>query len=172
MHYIISSKINNLIWNILTSRNTYQWRREGGGRRNVPPTPEIWKIVVEKLLLKNWCYVPEVYTFWAKPEIQEIFSKKLWKKSIFHRDFDQQSQNFLEIFKNSLHFWSKPAKFCMHLASIYLSNRNHSSDLDDLAISINSSRFSPKNVKNFHTVFNSPLSTLFLSFFINFSIRY
>ena len=42
----------------------------GGERGNVPP-PEIGKIVVE-----IWCYLPEVYTFGAEAEIQEIFSKK------------------------------------------------------------------------------------------------
>ena len=36
------------------------------------PPPEIGKIVVE-----IWCYLPEVYTFGAESEIQQIFSKKL-----------------------------------------------------------------------------------------------
>ena len=57
--------------------------REGGAPER--PPPEIGKIVAE-----IWCYLPEVYNFRAESEIQEIFSKKLWKKSIFHRDFDQK----------------------------------------------------------------------------------
>ena len=47
-----------------------QWRTQGGGREDRPP--EIGKIVVE-----IWCYLPEVYTFGAESEIQEIFIKKL-----------------------------------------------------------------------------------------------
>ena len=43
----------------------------GGGSAGTPP-PEIGKIVVE-----IWCYLPEVYTFGAESEIQEIFSKIL-----------------------------------------------------------------------------------------------
>ena len=52
-----------------------QWKPVASGRgerRNVPSHPEIGKIVVE-----IWCYLPEVYTFGAESEIQEIFSKKL-----------------------------------------------------------------------------------------------
>ena len=50
-----------------------QWRREGGGGTpERSPPPETGKIVVE-----IWCYLPEVYTFGAESEIQEIFSKKL-----------------------------------------------------------------------------------------------
>ena len=44
----------------------------GGGNAGTFPPPEIGKIVVE-----IWCYLPEVYTFGAESEIQEIFSKKL-----------------------------------------------------------------------------------------------
>ena len=44
----------------------------GGGTPERPPPPETGKIVVE-----IWCYLPEVYTFGAESEIQEIFSKKL-----------------------------------------------------------------------------------------------
>ena len=44
----------------------------GGGDAGTPPPPEIGTIVVE-----IWCYLPEVYTFGAESEIQEIFSKKL-----------------------------------------------------------------------------------------------
>ena len=44
----------------------------GGGNDGTSPPPEIGKIVVE-----IWCYLPEVYTFGAVSEIQEIFSKKL-----------------------------------------------------------------------------------------------
>ena len=43
-----------------------------GGDAGTFPPPETGKIVVE-----IWCYLPEVYTFGAKSEIQEIFSKKL-----------------------------------------------------------------------------------------------
>ena len=43
----------------------------GGGNAGTFP-PETGKIVVE-----IWGYLPEVYTFGAESEIQEIFSKKL-----------------------------------------------------------------------------------------------
>ena len=43
----------------------------GGGTPERSPS-ETGKIVVE-----IWCYLPEVYTFGAESEIQEIFSKKL-----------------------------------------------------------------------------------------------
>ncbi|KAF0155326.1 MAG: hypothetical protein FD188_3151 [Ignavibacteria bacterium] len=66
---------------------TVQWRTKGGGGRT--PPPEIGKIVVE-----IWCYLPEVYIFGAQSEIQEKCSKKLWKKLIFHRDFDQKISKF------------------------------------------------------------------------------
>ena len=46
--------------------------RRGGGGGGLPP--EIGKIVVE-----IWCYLPEVYTFGAESEIQEIFSKNCEK---------------------------------------------------------------------------------------------
>ena len=43
-----------------------------GGTQERPPPLEIGNIVVE-----IWCYLPEIYTFGAESEIQEIFSKKL-----------------------------------------------------------------------------------------------
>ena len=103
-----------------------QRRREGEGeRRNVPPPPEIGKIVVE-----IWFYLPEVYTFGAESEIQEIFSKKLWKKSIFHWDFNQKISKFSWKF-------SKISWFLVQTRNVLqawcLVNRNHSSDLDDIA---------------------------------------
>ena len=39
-----------------------------GGTSEPPPPPEIGQIVV-----KIWCYLPEVYTFEAESEIEEIF---------------------------------------------------------------------------------------------------
>ena len=45
--------------------------REGGTPER-PPPPEIGKIVVV-----IWCYLPEVYSFGAESESQEVFSKKL-----------------------------------------------------------------------------------------------
>ena len=65
-----------------------QWRTQGGGGGRTPP-PEIGNIVVE-----IWCYLPEVYTFGAESEIQEIFSRNCEKKSIFHIDFDQKISKF------------------------------------------------------------------------------
>ena len=44
----------------------------GGNAGTFPPPLEIGNIVVE-----IWCYLPEVYTFGAESEIQEIFSKQL-----------------------------------------------------------------------------------------------
>ena len=72
-NFILVKKVGQVC---LTLKNLYffchQWRREGGERQNVPPPPETGKIVVE-----IWYYLPEVYTFGAESEIQEIFSKKL-----------------------------------------------------------------------------------------------
>ena len=77
-------KLVNVFWILkclhISFRYTQiQHRREGGRveRRNVPP-PEIGKIVLE-----IWCYLPEIYTFGAEPEIQEIYSKKIVKKVNF-----------------------------------------------------------------------------------------
>ena len=47
----------------------------GGGGKS--PSAEIGKIVVE-----IWSYLPEVYTFGAESEIQEIFNKN-YEKSQF-----------------------------------------------------------------------------------------
>ena len=52
-----------------------QWLTQGGYGGRTPP-PEIGKIFVE-----IWCYLPEVYTFGAESEIQEIFSKNCEKSS-------------------------------------------------------------------------------------------
>ena len=60
----------------------------GRGDSGTSPPPEIGKIVVEIR-----CYLPEVYSFGAEPEMQAIFSKNV-KKSIFHRDFDQKMSKF------------------------------------------------------------------------------
>ena len=81
----------------------------GGERRNVP-------LEIGKIVLENWWYIPEVYTFGEELEIQEIFGKKLWKFSILHRDFDQKPLNFHENATGFLHFWSKCAKHCMPVA--------------------------------------------------------
>ena len=86
-----------------------QWRTQGGRGGGLPP--EIGKIVVE-----IWCYLPEVYTFGAESEIQEIFSKNCEKSQFPIEIFIKKSQNFLENFQNSLHFWSKRARFCRPLA--------------------------------------------------------
>ena len=60
----------------------------GGGTPERPPPPKSGKIVVE-----IWCYLPEDILLSESSKkskkYPEIFSKKLWKKSIFHRDFDQ-----------------------------------------------------------------------------------
>ena len=53
------------LWPIGVDGVPWQWRREGGTPER--PPPEIGKIVVE-----IWCYLPEVYTFGAESEIQEI----------------------------------------------------------------------------------------------------
>ena len=62
---------------------------EGGTGGTLPPKPK--KIVVE-----IWGYLPEVIVSEQRAEIIEKYREKLWKKSIFHRDFDQKSQNFLK----------------------------------------------------------------------------
>ena len=67
-------KVRNKKFQILVASGV----RRGGA-------PEIGKILVE-----IWCYLPEVYTFGAESEIQEIIVKIVKKKSIFHIDFDQK----------------------------------------------------------------------------------
>ena len=100
----------------------------GGGNAGTSAPPEIGEIVGEIR-----CYLREVYTFGAEPELQEIFRKNCEKSQFFIQILIKKSESFLETFQNSLHFWSKRAKFCRHLAQFYLPNRNHSLDLDYLA---------------------------------------
>ena len=80
----------------------------GGGTPERSRPPKSGKIVVE-----NGCYLPGVYTF-GEAEIPEILVK-LGKKSIFHRNFDKKSQNFLKIFNVFLHFWSKRENYAGRL---------------------------------------------------------
>ena len=76
-------------WNVILARildvAMRLFNSVGRGNAETSPPPEIGKIEVE-----IWCYLLEVYTFGEEAEIQEIFRKKLWKRSIFHRDFDQK----------------------------------------------------------------------------------
>ena len=69
----------------------------------------------EKNCCKNYCcYLSGVYTFWEGAELQGIFSKKLWKKSILHWNFDQEISKCawnLSIF----HLWFKRPGFCTQL---------------------------------------------------------
>ena len=122
-----------------------QRRREGGGDAGTSPPPEIGRIVVE-----IWCYLPEVYTFGAESEIQEMISKKLWKKSIFHRDFDQKiSKFFLKIFRNLFIFGPNAQAF----AGTVLSFTGPIEIIHQISMillfSINSGRFSPKKCQEF-----------------------
>ena len=48
-----------------------------------------WLIVISPLVVEIWRYLTKGYTFGEESEIQEI-CRKMWKKSIFHRDFDQK----------------------------------------------------------------------------------
>ena len=81
-YFVVSTRSSDLLIIINSSRlagkeslmrSQYQWRTQGGGGRT-PPPPETGKIVVE-----IWCYLPEVYTFGAESEIQEIFSRNCEK---------------------------------------------------------------------------------------------
>ena len=45
----------------------------GGGEGGLPPRNR------KKIVVEIWCYLPEVYTFGAELQIQEIFSKKCEK---------------------------------------------------------------------------------------------
>ena len=83
-----------------------------GERRNVPPPPEIGKIVVE-----IWCYLPEVNTFWLESEIHEILSKKLWKSQFTIEILMKKSQNFLEISKILVIFCPNAQSFAGQLLS-------------------------------------------------------
>ena len=60
-----------------------------GDARTSPP--EIGKIDVE-----IWCYHPEVYTFGAETELQEIFIRKLSKSTFSIEILIKKFQNFLE----------------------------------------------------------------------------
>ena len=134
----------------------------------LPPPPKKKKIVVE-----IWCYLPEIYTLGEESEIQGIFSKKCEKSQFSIEILIKKSHNFLEIFQKFLLFWSKRAKFCRPVAYFYLPNGKHSSNLDDLAFFYKFPPIFPKLFKNFHAIFNSPLSKLFFElFFTNFSVRY
>ena len=135
-----------------------------GERRNIPPPPEIGKIVVE-----IWCYLPEVYTFGAESESKEIFSKKVCKKSIFHWDFDQNISKFSWKILKISSFLVQTRRVLEVLLSFKCPIKLIDQISMILLFSINSSRFSQKNVKNFHAIFNSPsLSETFLSFFHKF----
>ena len=131
-----------------------QWRREGGTPER--PPPEIGKIVVE-----IWCYLSEVYTFGAESEIQEIFSKKLWKKAIFHRDFDQKISKFKILFifgPNAQNFTGRSLNFTCPIEIIHQISMI-------LHFSINCSRFSPKTSAIF-----MPFSIIFI--YLSYSLSF
>ena len=93
----------------------------------------------------------------------------MWKKSIFHRDFDQKISKLSWIFHNYLHFWSKRARFCRDVDYFQLPNGNPSSVLDDPAFFYKFHSIFSKDFMNFHYIFKSPsLSKLFLSIFHKF----
>ena len=48
----------------------------------------------EKIVVEIWCYLPEVYTFREEAELQEIFIRNLWKKSISIEIFNQKISKF------------------------------------------------------------------------------
>ena len=121
---------------VLGNTTSVGWRGEG---RNVPPPPEIGKIVVEIL-----CYPPEVCTFWTESEIQEIFSKKLWKKSIFLRDFDEKISKFSWNFSKFSSFLVQTRRVLKVLLSFTCPIQIIHQILMILLFSINSSRFSQK----------------------------
>ena len=138
----------------------YPW---GGG-----PPLEIVKIVLE-----IWGYLPEVYTFEEESEIQEIFSKKLWKSQFSIEILIKKSQNFLAIFQNSLHFCPNAQAFAGTLLSFSCLIEILYQISTILLFYINSSRFSQK-ISTIFMPFSIVLLYLsyFWGFFINFSIRY
>ena len=71
-----------------------QWCREGGGNKGNVLPPRNRKNVVD-----IWCYLPEVILSELRAEIIENFREELWKKSIFHRDFDQKISNLPHLFE-------------------------------------------------------------------------
>ena len=131
--------------------------RGGGERRNVPPPPK-----PEKLLQKSGVTFQGSILSERSQKSKKFLLKNCEKSQFSIEILIKKSQNFLENFQNSLHFWSKRAKFCRHFAQFYLRNRNHSSDLNDLAFFYKFQSIFSKNFNNFHAIFNSPsLSKLF-----------
>ena len=109
---------------------------------------------------RNLVLSSEVYTFRKDVELQDIFSRKLWKKSIFYRDLDQKISEFSWNFSE---FSSLLVQTCNVLqAAQWKAFLN----LDDL--STNSSRFSPKISRIFMPF---AIVLLYLSYFWAFLIN-
>ena len=138
-----------------------QWRREGGTPERPPPPPKL-----EKLLQKSGVIFQRSILSERSQKSKKYLLQNCEKSQFSIEIVIKKSQNFHEIFQNSLRFWSKRATFCRQVAYFYLPNRNHSSDLDDLAFFYKFQSIFSKYFNNFHAIFNSPsLSKLFFELF-------
>ena len=115
---------------------------------------------------KNCCRIMVVSSRGILSEQRQKSSKnfvKSYEKSQFSIEIlIKKSQNFLKIFQNFGLFWSKRAKFCMHVSGFSLSNGNYSLNVDYIVFSINYSQFSPKVLRIFTPL---PIFLLDLSHF-------
>ena len=123
----------------------------GGGtaERPTPPKPE-------KLLQKSGLIFQRSILSELSQKSKKYLVKNCENSQFFIEILIKKSQNFHENFQNSLHFWSKRAMFCRHVAYFQLRNRNDSSDLNDLAFFYKFQSIFSKNFNNFHAIFNSP----------------
>ena len=146
-----------------------QQRREGGGtpERSLPPKSE-------KLLQKSGVIFQRYIVSERSQKSKKYLAKNCEKSQFSIEILIKKSQNVIENFQYSLHFWSKRARFCRQVAYFYLSSGNLSSNLNEHAFFYKFNQIFSKNFKNFHANFNNPyLFQLFLkAFYINFSIRY
>ena len=93
--------------------------------RNVPPKSET--LLQKSGVIFQWYILSE-----RRQNSKKYLLKNCLKSQFSIEILIKKSQNFLEIFQNSLQIGSTQIR---HLAQFYLSNRNHSSDLDYLAFS-------------------------------------
>ena len=101
-----------------------------------------------KKIVEKRCYLLEMYTFGKEAEIPEILVKN-YKKSIFHRDFDQKISNYLEILLNCLLFGVTQQNFAGRFLNFLCPMEIIRQKLIIWNFYRNSSRFSPKFLSHF-----------------------